>query len=181
MNYRTFVKYLEGQTYGTMAALLERQRMGEGHRWGYPCGGSLYMVGDQIQVVEPHNCTLGNKAHDDCRLCEPQPWAQGYPLKYHVEMRNDSSKSLEVRLSNYKAKAITLKSSFPPEVMQVRFNNRWFPSEPTDRVAVLPGQLCRAWIGMDDTKFTEAQLSTARGNIGTLIISANGKQVSFEL
>jgi hypothetical protein len=104
----------------------------------------------------------------------------GYPLKCHVEMRNDSSKCIEVRVSDYRPKAITLKS-FPPEVMQVRFNNKWFPTDPVDRVAVLPGQLCRAWIGMDEAKFTEERVKAAQGNVGTLVVSANRKHFSFEL
>jgi hypothetical protein len=105
----------------------------------------------------------------------------GYPLKYYVEMRNDSSRCIEVRLSGYKPKTITLKS-FPPEVMQVRFNNKWFPSDPVDRVAILPRQLCRLWIGIDEQKFNESQVRAARGSIGTLIVSAaNRKHFSFEL
>lgn len=104
----------------------------------------------------------------------------GYPLKCHVEIRNDFSKCVEVRVVDYVAKNITLKS-FPPEVMQLRFSNKWFPPDPEDKVAVLPGQLCRAWVGFDDTKFSEAQLNAARGSIGTLVVSANGKQFRFEL
>ena len=101
-------------------------------------------------------------------------------MKYHVEMRNDSARSVEVRLSNYHHKKVTLKS-FPPEVMQVRFNNKWFPVDPVDRVAVLPGQLCRAWIGLDEGKFNETQVNAATGSIGTLVVSANKKHISFEL
>jgi|ERR1035437_415749 hypothetical protein len=109
-----------------------------------------------------------------------QPGA-GYPLKYYVEMRNDSSKCIEVRVFNYIPEKINLRS-FPPEVMQVRFHTKWFPTDPsTDRVAVLPGQLCKAWIGIDDKKFTEAQVRDATGSIGILIVSANNKHVSFEL
>jgi hypothetical protein len=104
----------------------------------------------------------------------------GFPLKCHVEMRNDSARSVEVSVSSYNPKNLTLKS-FPPEVMQVRFNNKWFPVDPVDRVAVLPGQLCRAWIGMDDTKFNEVQVNAAAGAIGTLVVSANKKHISFEL
>jgi hypothetical protein len=104
----------------------------------------------------------------------------GYPLKYHVEIRNDSSKVVEVRLADYRANKIPLQS-FPPEVMQVRFNNKWFPTDPVDRVAVLPGQLCRAWVGLDSKKFNEVQAKAAMGTIGTLIVSANRKRFSFEL
>lgn len=109
-----------------------------------------------------------------------QPGA-GYPLKYYIEMRNDSVKSIEVKLLSYSPKAISVKS-FPPEVMQVRFHSKWFPPDQgADKVAVLPGQLCRAWIGIDEGKFKEEQVKMASGSIGTLVVSANNKRLSFEL
>jgi hypothetical protein len=109
-----------------------------------------------------------------------QPGA-GYPLKYYVEMRNDSSKCVAVRILRYDSKAISLKS-FPPEIMQVRFHTKWYPTDQgAETVAVLPGQLCRAWIGVDENIFTEAQVNAAKGNIGTLVLSVNRKQFSFEL
>jgi hypothetical protein len=105
----------------------------------------------------------------------------GYPLKYYVEMRNDSSKCIEVRVLNYNPKKISVKS-FPPEVVQVRFHTKWYPTDhAAERVALLPGQMCRAWIGVDEGKLNEEQVKTAVGSIGTLIVSANGKHISFEL
>jgi hypothetical protein len=105
----------------------------------------------------------------------------GYPLKYYVEMRNDSSKCIEVRLLNYISNKITAKP-LPPEVMQIRFYTKWFPTDlSADRVAVLPGQMCRIWIGLDDKKFTEAQVKDAEGRMGRLVMSANKKEIPFEL
>jgi hypothetical protein len=109
-----------------------------------------------------------------------QPGA-GYPLKYFIEMRNDSSKCIAVRVLSYSPKTITVKS-FPPEVMQVRFYAKWFPTDQSaETVAVLPGQLCRAWIGIDEGKFNEAQVKAAAGSIGTLVVSAHKKHFSFQL
>jgi hypothetical protein len=105
----------------------------------------------------------------------------GYPLKYYVEMRNDSRRCVAVGLLNYQPDKITVKS-FPSEVMQARFQTKWYPPDNgEDRVALLPGQLCRAWIGIDEAKFTEAQVVAAKGNMGTLVVSVNGRQFSFEL
>src|ERR1039457_6338124 len=44
----------------------------------------------------------------------------GFPLKCHIEVRNDSAKAVEVAIVKYIPKKMILKS-FPPEVMQVRF------------------------------------------------------------
>lgn len=104
----------------------------------------------------------------------------GYPLKYYIEMRNDSSKCVEVAVIKFDPKNMTVKS-FPTEVMQVRFHTKWLPDPSAERVAVLPGQLCRAWIGIDSGKFNEEQVTAAAGSIGTLIVSANKKQFPIEL
>lgn len=109
-----------------------------------------------------------------------QPGA-GYPLKYYVEMRNDSQRCIAVRVLRYDSKSISVKS-FPPEVIQVRFNTSWYPSNPSaEAVALLPRQLCRAWLGVDERIFTEAQVNAAKGKIGTFSVLANKKQFSFEL
>ena len=71
--------------------------------------------------------------------------------------------------------------SFPREVMQIRFHTKWFPEQSADKVAVLPGQLCRAWIGVDEKTFNEQQVKSAAGQLGTLVVSANKKQFSIEL
>src|ERR1700677_1174476 len=69
----------------------------------------------------------------------------GYPLKYYMEFRNDSRGCVEVRVPGYEPNTITLKNSvLPPEVLQLRFNTKWSPEWSTDRVALLPQQMCRA-------------------------------------
>lgn len=39
----------------------------------------------------------------------------------------------------------------------------------------------RAWIAVDHDKFTEQHLKSVIGKIGTLIVSANKKQISITL
>jgi len=103
-----------------------------------------------------------------------------YPLKHYIEATNDSRKCVAVRVSDYKPNAVTLQK-FIPSTLQIHLNG-WYPKpDSTDSVALLPNQRCRAWIGVDATKFTKLQLDTLEGKIGTLTLTANGKKIPFEL
>jgi hypothetical protein len=103
-----------------------------------------------------------------------------YPLKCYVELRNDSTECADVRVSEYKQQTVTLKK-FTPDVLQVKLRE-WYPQrDGIDRVAVLPGQLFRAWVGVDEAKFNENQIRGLRGKIGTLVFSVNGKPVNVPL
>lgn len=104
----------------------------------------------------------------------------GYPLKCHVVLQNQSSEPADVRLSDYQARAVTLKR-FPLDVLQVRFQQQWLPVQPVDRVAVYPTQLFQAWVGPDERKFNEAQLNQLRGQIGTLVFLVNERPVQIQL
>lgn len=65
----------------------------------------------------------------------------GHPLKYYAEMRNDSSKCIEVALVKFDELKISFRS-FPTEALQIRFNTKWSPEQfSVDRVALLPGQM----------------------------------------
>jgi hypothetical protein len=103
-----------------------------------------------------------------------------HPLKYYVEMRNDSSKCAEVALVRFDGLKVSVRS-FPIEALQIRFHTNWYPEQSVDRIAVLPGQLCRVWIAVDHSKFDEKQLKAFEGQIGTLVIAANRKQISIKL
>lgn len=174
------------------------------HAWGHVLGGLIIGAGGLVWAVfqdHPGGSAFGigiiglgvliwflfNKlwsikltvTHFDTSYY-PKPGI-GYPLKYYIEMRNDSGKSIEVSVVKFQPKNIRLKS-FPTEVMQVRFHAKWFPSdESVDKVAVYPGQLCRAWIGVNESEFTEQQVKAAVGRIGTLTVSANKKQIPIDL
>ena len=66
-------------------------------------------------------------------------------------------------------------------VLQIKFN-RYFPEpDSAERIAVLPRQLFRAWIGIDETKFTDTQIMNLRGKIGTFVLSVNGEHVNLDL
>jgi hypothetical protein len=104
-----------------------------------------------------------------------------YPLKYYLEVVNDSRKCVAVRVLEYKPKAVALQK-FVPQTLQLMLDSHWFPTpDSVESVALLPNQRCRAWIGVDTTNFTKAQLDRFEGNIGTLILTANSKEVAFDL
>src|SRR6202007_2218966 len=94
-----------------------------------------------------------------------------YPLKCYVTLRNDSTQCADVRLSAYRPRSVTV-TDFPLAVLQLRFGREWGPRpDGVDSVAVLPGQLFRAWIGLDDKKFNEEQANEylLQGDVGTLV------------
>jgi len=104
-----------------------------------------------------------------------------YPLKYYVEFRNDLTKCVEVSLSAYNAKTVGLKR-FVPNTIQLSLNGSWLPErEGVDRIALLPGQICRVWIGVDETKFNAAQVTKLEGSLGVLIVKVNKKDFSVQL
>jgi hypothetical protein len=104
-----------------------------------------------------------------------------YPLKYYIEAINDSRRCIAVRVADYAPSAVTLQK-FVPDTLQAMMPDGWHPKpNTTDSVALLPNQRCRAWVGIDATKFTKNQVETLEGKIGTLTLTANGKKVPFVL
>jgi hypothetical protein len=109
-----------------------------------------------------------------------RPMPLTFPLKCHVQFRNESDGCVDVRTSDYEPNTVTLKR-FTLNVLQIDLEG-WVP-EPyaTDRIAVLPGQTFRAWIGIDETKFSPASVKDLRGRMGTLRLIVNGKRLAFQL
>lgn len=104
-----------------------------------------------------------------------------YPLKYYLELVNDSRKCIEVRVSEYKPSAVTLQK-FVPSTLQLFLEGTWLPTPHSiEAVGLLPNQRCRAWIGVDANKHKKEDLERLEGKIGTLILAVNGKKVPFEL
>jgi hypothetical protein len=102
-----------------------------------------------------------------------------YPLKYYLEVENDSKECVAVRVYGYVPNAVTLQK-FVPDTLQAWMSG-WQPPNTTDVVALLPNQRCRAWVGLD-AKFTKSQVETTlEGKMGTLTLTANGKKISFEI
>lgn len=105
----------------------------------------------------------------------------GFPLKMYVEMRNDHPRCINVRLSGYISSLVTLKT-LPLDVLQIKYSGTWMPENKTEeRVAVLPRQQFRAWVGFDESTFTKEQLEQHRGKIGTLLLRVNGQTVDIRL
>jgi hypothetical protein len=103
-----------------------------------------------------------------------------FPLKCYVTMQNNSTECADVRVSEFRERTVTLKQ-FLLDVLQVRLHE-WYPAiDGVDRVAVLPQQLFRAWIGIDESKFTEDRVRALRGQIGTLVLSVDGKLITIDI
>jgi hypothetical protein len=86
-----------------------------------------------------------------------------------------------MRLYEYTPRKVTLKQ-FVPEVLQVRLRDKWYPMpDGVDRVALLPAQLCRAWVGLDEKKFDKEQVEKSLGQIGTLVFTINGERESINV
>jgi hypothetical protein len=103
-----------------------------------------------------------------------------YPLKVYRVMRNDSTQPIEARIFDYRPGTVTLKK-FVTGVLQVQLRE-WCPDEHgLDRIPVLPGQQFRAWVGVDENKFTKDQLDRLRGQIGTLVLVVNGRRINIAL
>jgi hypothetical protein len=110
----------------------------------------------------------------------PQP-GKAYSLKVYVQLRNDFRKCVEVSLSEYRPEKITLKH-FVPGTLQILFQPKWVPEpEAAERVAVLPGQMCRAWVGVDESKFNVDQVSAVIGALGILVLKVNRKDLPIQL
>jgi hypothetical protein len=103
-----------------------------------------------------------------------------YPVKCYVTMRNDSRISVDVRLHQFKPSVVTLKA-FAFDVLQIKVRD-WVPAGyQADRIAVYPGQLFRAWLGVDDSKFDESKVNSLRGKIGTLTFMVDELPMSYDL
>jgi hypothetical protein len=104
-----------------------------------------------------------------------------YPLKYYLEVVNDSRKCVEVRVSEFVGDAVNLQK-FVQSTLQILFDGKWFPTDlATEAVGLLPNQRCRAWVGVDAKKFTKADLERLEGKIGILMLTANGHKIPFRL
>ena len=85
-----------------------------------------------------------------------------------------------MRLFEFKSRAVTLKQ-FPVGVLQLKMHE-WCPKdEGTEHIAVLPGQSFRAWVGLDDSKFSHEQVMRLCGELGTLVFSVNGEPFNVDL
>jgi hypothetical protein len=115
-------------------------------------------------------------------IVEPSDPALTYPLKIRVTMRNDSTQCVDVRLSAYLENRVSAKQPFVTKALQLELSNEWLPKINGEvRIAVLPGQCFRAWVGLDDKLFTREQIEKHEGQIGILILLVNDKMLEISL
>jgi hypothetical protein len=113
-------------------------------------------------------------------VVEDKTPGRSYPIKAYCILRNDSVACADVRVADYTAGAVTLKK-FLTEVLQAK-SREWYPDKSgVDRIAVLPGQQFRAWVGADENIFTKDQVERLKGRIGTLILIVNGERMEITL
>jgi hypothetical protein len=104
-----------------------------------------------------------------------------YPVKLYVTCRNDSKFAIDVRMLEYKPKLVQHRQ-FVPGVVQILIGQAWLPSDHgVERIAVLPGQLFKAWIGVDERQCDAVKVNGLKGRIGTLVLSVNDRPIPFEL
>jgi hypothetical protein len=102
-----------------------------------------------------------------------------YPLKCYVILRNDSAFAIDLTVSNYEPLLVKLKS-FRAACLRLKLGGNTVPAGHVDRIAVYPGQQFEAWVGVDETKFSADQVNSHIGNIGKLVLAANGKVVRVQ-
>jgi hypothetical protein len=105
-----------------------------------------------------------------------------YPLKCTVFMRNKSRGCIDVIYARYDRKDIEIQA-FTQGVIQIEAAPvGWTPSpHGADRIAVLPGQNFRLWIPIDRTRFSQERVQGAVKQIGTIILTVNGKAIPINI
>jgi formylmethanofuran dehydrogenase subunit A len=70
----------------------------------------------------------------------------------------------------------------PPGVLQVLMGQQWLPvQDGVAEVAVLPGQMFKGWVPVEQTLYTAAQVRCHINNLGTLSLKVNDELKKFEL
>jgi len=116
----------------------------------------------------------------DVEVGEDKTPGRSFPLKVSCVIRNDSSQSIDVQVFDYTPGTVTLKK-FVTDVLQVKLRE-WYPDKHgVERLAVLPGQQFKAWVGADESRFTKDQLDRLRGQIGSLVLLVNGRRIDISL
>ncbi len=106
----------------------------------------------------------------------------GFPLKLYVTFRNDSKEMIDVRVFDYKP-AFVQQKEFAEGVLTIELRQEnWYPHDfGATRIAVLPGQKFKAWIGVDESKHEASGINSFPGVLGTLTLFINGQHKSFDL
>jgi hypothetical protein len=104
-----------------------------------------------------------------------------HPVKIGWTFRNDSPGCVTVSLHDFRPKNIKLEG-LPPGVLQVLMGQQWLPiQDGMAEVALLPGQMFKGWVPVDQTLYTAAQVRRHMNNLGTLFLKVNDELQNFEL
>lgn len=85
-----------------------------------------------------------------------------------------------MRLSDYRPNKVPAKVKLL-NVLQLKFSNAWVPNVEADQIAVLPRQLFRIWIPIDESDYSAEMVNELRGVIGELVFSANGVDIGISI
>jgi hypothetical protein len=105
-----------------------------------------------------------------------------YRLKMRIEFRNDSKRSIAVRIGHYTPIRARVQQPFVLDVLQIRLGGKWLPDpNGLEQVAVLPGQQFRLWIAFDETKMSKPQAEELVGQLGYLTLIADEQPITIGL
>lgn len=111
---------------------------------------------------------------------EPKPYAHRFPFKCTVTLRNESPETIDVRAIRYEQELIGLKD-FSSQALKIKFDSTWCPSEESvTRLAVLPSQEFRVWVGLDE-RLDENYIRERHGRMGKLILSVNNTEFPIQI
>lgn len=112
----------------------------------------------------------------------PDGSSRTFPLKLYATFRNDSEVMIDVRVLSYKP-GFVRQREFAEGVLTVELRQEHFyPHDiAANRIAVLPKQRFKAWIGVDESTQEASKINSYSGVLGTLTLSINGKPTPFDL
>jgi hypothetical protein len=105
-----------------------------------------------------------------------------FPLKLYVTFRNDSEVMADVRVLSYKSEVFKQRELAEGVLTVELLQDNFYPRDfAVNRIAVLPKQRFKAWIGLDEVINEASKINSFTGVLGTLTLSINGKTVPFDL
>jgi|HubBroStandDraft_5_1064220.scaffolds.fasta_scaffold03954_6 hypothetical protein len=147
------------------------------------------LLGALWKLLSQHETTLRETYNFESKLTlismtvtlSPPAEKRTYPLKCSVFLRNESKGCIDVLLLRYEQEKVPMKI-FRQGVLQIEVSTGWVPTDHgVDRIAVLPDENVRAWIPIDENKYTTDEINGARGQIGTLVFKVNGKEERIKI
>ena len=105
-----------------------------------------------------------------------------FPLKCTAYFRNNSKGCVSVHFAKYEQGKIPIKA-FRQNVIQVEVSGEgWVPVEHgTDQIAILPNQNFKLWVPIDEAKYSRDEVQGSKGQIGTLVLNVNEKEICIRI